>query len=96
VGDRVRVFQATFLAPRRRQPGGKEVIMKGDRKTQAATGNEQHQLLTVQQAAAALATSQRTIWRLIGQGELIKVQVGRSVRITQASISAFVARGGAK
>lgn len=54
------------------------------------------QLLSVRQAAEALATSERTIWRLLGQGELTKVQVGRSVRITRGSVTAFIARGGAK
>jgi len=59
-------------------------------------GSEERQLLSVKQAAEMLATSQRTVWRLLGQGEVAKVQVGRSVRITKASVSAFIARGGAK
>ena len=59
-------------------------------------GNVAPPLLSVRQAADVLATSERTIWRLLGQGELIKVQIGRSVRITRASVMAFIARGGAK
>ncbi|MBX3406392.1 MAG: helix-turn-helix domain-containing protein [Phycisphaeraceae bacterium] len=53
-------------------------------------------LLTVNQAAELLAISVRSVWRLISLGELAKVQVGRSVRITSESLDAFIARGGAK
>ncbi|MBX3403607.1 MAG: helix-turn-helix domain-containing protein [Phycisphaeraceae bacterium] len=68
----------------------REVQSSNDRSFKAA------RLHSVRQTADALATSQRTIWRLLGQGELEKVQVGRSVRITSESLDAFIARGGAK
>lgn len=51
-------------------------------------------VLTVAQAATQLMLSQRTVWRLIGLGELKTVRCGRSVRITVASFDEFVLRGG--
>lgn len=51
-------------------------------------------LMRVPEAARELAISTRTAWRLIGLGELSTVRLGRSVRITRASLDAFVARGG--
>jgi excisionase family DNA binding protein len=38
----------------------------------------------------------RTVWRLISAGEVNAVRVGRAVRVTRASIQAFIDRGGAR
>ena len=51
-------------------------------------------VLTVPQAAKAVAASPRSIWRLISLGELQSVRIGRAVRVTVASIEAFIERGG--
>ncbi len=51
-------------------------------------------VLTIPQAAKQLLLSQRSVWRLIGLGELKTVRCGRSVRITAASFDDFVRRGG--
>ncbi|MBX3405014.1 MAG: helix-turn-helix domain-containing protein [Phycisphaeraceae bacterium] len=68
------------------------------RNTQSTTSRDpQHaKLVSVRQAAVLLATSPRTVWRLLGLGELEKVQIGRSVRIPSSSVESFIARGGAK
>jgi excisionase family DNA binding protein len=51
-------------------------------------------VLTVSDTATALCVSERTVWRLIGLGELSVVKIGRAVRVTRASVEAFLARGG--
>jgi excisionase family DNA binding protein len=51
-------------------------------------------LLTVEDAAVQLSVSSRTVWRLIGLGELETVRIGKSVRVTRASLERFVAKGG--
>jgi excisionase family DNA binding protein len=51
---------------------------------------------TVPGAAHRLLTSTRSIWRLIGKGELKTVRVGRSVKVTRASIAEFIEKGGAR
>lgn len=53
-------------------------------------------MYSVAQTARVTALSTRSIWRLIGLGELTTVKCGRAVRITKASIDAFIARGGTK
>jgi excisionase family DNA binding protein len=59
------------------------------------TGGVTPKLYSVGQTALALGVSARTVWRLIGQGELTKVNVGRAVRVSAASIDNFIKRGGA-
>jgi excisionase family DNA binding protein len=44
------------------------------------------QLLTIQQTAALLNVSSKTIHRLIGRGELAAVRVGRSIRLRSADL----------
>lgn len=52
--------------------------------------------VTVGRAAELLAVSTRSVWRLIGRGDLAVVRMGRAVRVTVTSIDALVARGGAR
>jgi excisionase family DNA binding protein len=53
-------------------------------------------LLTVPQAARDLTISVRTLWRLIAARDIESIRIGRSVRLTRASIAAFVGRGGSR
>jgi excisionase family DNA binding protein len=48
--------------------------------------------ITVKEAAKALALSQRSIHRLIDQGDLRKHQFGRAVRIAPDDLEAYIAR----
>jgi excisionase family DNA binding protein len=48
-------------------------------------------LLDLSTAAATLAVSRSTLYRLLDAGELPSVTVGRSRRITRASLVAYVA-----
>lgn len=50
-------------------------------------------LLTVSEVAAAMRVSNMTIYRLIKAGELPAVRVGRSYRIREADVAAYLARG---
>jgi excisionase family DNA binding protein len=53
-------------------------------------------LLTVATVARELSISARSVWRLIGLGELQVVRIGRSVRVTRTSLADFIARGGCR
>ncbi len=53
-------------------------------------------LLRINDAARTLAISPRSIWRLVGLGELTAVRCGRATRITVASIEAYIAKGGSE
>lgn len=53
-------------------------------------------LLTVKQAAESLGVSMRMVWRLIGEAELDRVNVGRCCRVPLASLEAFIAKGGVR
>jgi excisionase family DNA binding protein len=48
------------------------------------------QLLTLDQVAERLAVSRRTVQRLIDGRELSAVRFGRSVRVTERELAAFV------
>lgn len=48
-------------------------------------------LLTVAEAAAALRISRSSIYRLFEGGELARVQIGASRRVTSAEIHRFIA-----
>jgi excisionase family DNA binding protein len=50
-------------------------------------------LLTVEQAAKRLGTSERFVRRLIAERRIAYVKVGRHVRIAQADLADFVAAG---
>jgi excisionase family DNA binding protein len=47
-------------------------------------------LITVRQAAAALAVSERTIYNLLYSGQIDSVRVGTARRILAESLAAFV------
>ena len=48
------------------------------------------QLLTVDQAAERLGVSSRTVRRMINDGRLKHVQIGRAVRVSEAVLAAFI------
>lgn len=48
-------------------------------------------LITIPEAASALALCERTVRKLIRRGELTQVSIGRSVRISTRSLEQFVA-----
>jgi excisionase family DNA binding protein len=48
-------------------------------------------LLRVREAAQILNVSQRTIWRLLDDGELTRIRV-KSVRVESAELETFIAR----
>lgn len=55
-------------------------------------------LLTYREAGGLLGVTPRTIWNLVGRGELPAVRFGRSVRIDPRDLSKFIerAKGGAR
>jgi excisionase family DNA binding protein len=48
--------------------------------------------LTYREAAESLQVSERTIWQLVKDRELIAVRIGRSVRIPLTELHAYLAR----
>ena len=48
-------------------------------------------LLTVKQVAERLATSEKTVRRLIDAGELPTIRFGRNLRITPVDVDRFIA-----
>lgn len=52
-------------------------------------------LYTIPEAAAALRCSRRTVYRIIGRGELEVVTVGARWRVPDRSLLAYLARNGA-
>lgn len=50
--------------------------------------------LTVAESAWQLGVSQMTIRRLLAHGALVRVKVGRSVRVLARSVDEFAQRGG--
>lgn len=59
--------------------------------------DEQVQLLTIDQAAARLAMSRPSVYRMMDSGQLAFVKLGRSRRVTLAAVAALVeqsTRGG--
>ena len=56
---------------------------------------DREKLLSVQQVAAMLAVSPRTVWRLAASGVLSKpMKVGGASRFLLSELQAFIARGG--
>ena len=49
-------------------------------------------LLTIDQGAAALAVSSRTIENLIRRGDLASLRIGRARRLTRSALTHYVAR----
>ena len=50
----------------------------------------QQLLLTVDEAAEALALSRSTIYRLLKSGDLVATRIGTAVRIPESSVRRFV------
>lgn len=50
--------------------------------------------LTIGEAAKRLSVSSMTIRRLLADGQLSKVAIGRSIRVSARSVEAFIERGG--
>jgi len=48
------------------------------------------QLLRIDEAAARLRISRAALYRLVGRGELRVVRIGRSARIAEQDLAAFV------
>ena len=63
---------------------------------QSDQGTATKLLLSVAEAAHALAISERTVWRLLASGDLQQVRCGRCSRVLAASIEAFIAKGGSR
>lgn len=57
----------------------------------ANTPSSTETLLTVRQAAEFLRLSQRTVRRMIADGRLPAMRIGRSIRISRAAYNQFVA-----
>lgn len=57
-----------------------------------AAPNTPRLLLTVEEAADALAISRTSLYVLLGKGEIPVVHIGRSVRVPVDALSAYVAR----
>jgi excisionase family DNA binding protein len=52
-----------------------------------------HRLLRVQEVADAMRVSNMTVYRLIQSGELVATRVGRSYRIRERDVEAYLSRG---
>ncbi len=59
--------------------------------TQAALTSEPPALFTCREACQLLRISKSTLYRLIGDGELVPAHIGRSVRFTRSELHRFVA-----
>ncbi len=57
-----------------------------------STETEQH-LLTVAEVAEVMRVSTMTVYRLIRSGELLATRVGRSYRIWEDDVRAYLQRG---
>ena len=53
----------------------------------------EHRLLRVQEVADAMRVSNMTVYRLIRSGELVATRVGRSYRIREREVEAYLSRG---
>jgi excisionase family DNA binding protein len=51
------------------------------------------QLLRVPEVAEALEVSTRTVWRLLADGRLASIRVGRSVRVRAADVETLILGG---
>jgi excisionase family DNA binding protein len=53
----------------------------------------EHRLLRVQEVAEAMRVSNMTVYRLIQSGALVATRVGRSYRIRERDVEAYLSRG---
>ena len=67
-------------------------ILEGRTKLYARVCKIMEKLLRVREAAQILNVCQRTIWRLLDDGELTRIRVGKSVRVERAQLEQFIAR----
>lgn len=76
------------------------VLGNGSMKPRSARDGSQAvvpaRLFRVPEAAAALALSPRSVWRLIALGKLRTVRLGRAVRVVADSVDALISEGGEK
>lgn len=56
----------------------------------------EHDLMLVREVAELLRTSKMGVYRLIHNGELATVRVGRSYRVRRTSFQAFLDQDGSK
>jgi excisionase family DNA binding protein len=58
--------------------------------TDAVNGNERR-LLRIEEVADQLSVSRSFAWKLVAQGDLRSVRIGRAVRVRPADLDAFLA-----
>lgn len=65
--------------------------MSGPARSDAAPGGElQVRFLTVAEVAALMRVSKMTVYRLVHAGELTAVRVGRSFRVPERAVHAYL------
>lgn len=75
-----------------------KLLVEGTKETIRNENGHEHMsaieplLLTLDAAAEQLSVSTRTVRRLLGAGELIPVKIGRAIRVSTASVHAYVDR----
>lgn len=55
-------------------------------------GVAEEKFLTVKEVATSLRVSRMTVYRLVHSGELAAVQVGRSYRVSERAVNAYLER----
>src|SRR4051812_5089972 len=68
--------------------------MLSHHRDRSGDGETERCLLTTEQAAQRLSVSRATLYRLMRNGELASVRIGRSRRVTPAALDDFVQRLG--
>jgi excisionase family DNA binding protein len=63
---------------------------------QSANRSEPSLLLSLKEAAAALAVSERTVWTLVQEGVLPHLRLGRRLLFSRTALEAWIARTEAK
>jgi excisionase family DNA binding protein len=58
------------------------------------TAQNRSAFLTVAEVARAMRLSKATVYRLMQAGEIPAVRFGRSYRVPEAAVSAYIARSG--
>jgi excisionase family DNA binding protein len=74
-----------------RQAAGKQPIRIQPSRTQSI--GTPSSLLTVREVAEVMRVSNMTVYRLIRSGELVATRVGRSYRIWEGDVRAYLTRG---
>lgn len=55
-------------------------------------GVAEEKFLTVREVSTSLRVSRMTVYRLVHGGELAAVQVGRSYRVSESAVNAYLER----